>query len=1039
MKTKLSTFLFVVLSSFILAQPSIPWKRNFDITGVVQGITKQGDTFYAYTSSGIYTSSDFGSHWTFCSKMHQNEKNSIMTSSDSVIIIDQQISSHTNTNCGLGAYYKQNVVVAYDGCQRQIIGNSGGLNVVSQHSNYKTSCDFNTKFLNDGSQLSFYQTGNSGWSSYGNSPLSHNLKLRFINNDTTTEILLSRYAYDQSPLNYKHENIKLARNIIGHSDDYFISVSYDYNTPPTFYLLSDQNLDILSEKSTSINHAQSPIFYEGKIYILTHDGVLFVSNDLGQTWSSTTISSSFPTGSSTYNIKNGLHIIQTDYGDFWLSTNGVDFNPFLPPILNGPKPRDFYVFDGIILVTTEQAGIMYRSFDNAVTWEAFFPKGLAADNIDYVFHLNQNLLVSSNGSVYRKTCTDQFLLDTTYSELSLNRFSKVININNQTLIRFNFQDLQKFNQNTKHWETIKSYPYSYNEIISAQGDHLAIRVKNNPNINILDTNGVLLNAFNLNESQLNMKEVTYSDSTIFVYGTIEYCEQIYGRNLVVSHDNGLTWDTLTVPEISVLYHDGLFYSFDGTHLYGFSDIGADTTVNISVFSEGATPKLTVTNNHILLQSGNQSAIWDGNTLIHKIENAPGHNFSYDYQDSTIICYSNTNGLWTSKSAYFDSTVVETLPQIVSSDCNLESGNYIKPGGPCQADTIVQVSNNQQDTVHLTSTLCYADGFAVTSVMNGLFCFTESGDFQYQLQGKNGACDTILQIHILPGPNSIPEATVFSACFEPNDTITYDGYKFTFPGTYQVGAISSVLGCDSIRLVAKIEQIQPIHDTEIRLINCPEEQVLYDGKLYVGPTTYFLDTIFSQVGCDSLYHKLKIKLDPNSISCNANGIVFYDHNQNGIKDNNDETLPNIPISISTGDTIYSNDEGYYYWYSTDTSSLVQATITDTTWNITTDTLQEFYPLPAVQQNHDFGLFPVSPDFLLETNKTTLKIQPNPANDIINISVENATILDIQIFDSKGALVTHTKNSTIDISSLPKSIYLIKIMTNQKIITGKFITQ
>ena len=79
--------------------------------------------------------------------------------------------------------------------------------------------------------------------------------------------------------------------------------------------------------------------------------------------------------------------------------------------------------------------------------------------------------------------------------------------------------------------------------------------------------------------------------------------------------------------------------------------------------------------------------------------------------------------------------------------------------------------------------------------------------------------------------------------------------------------------------------------------------------------------------------------------------------------------------------------------------------------------------------------------LSFNKTTndeITIYPNPTNSILNINGEFQTA---KIYDLKGKLVMESNQSNIDVSQLPKSIYIIKIIGDEdsKVMTLKLIKE
>ncbi len=80
-----------------------------------------------------------------------------------------------------------------------------------------------------------------------------------------------------------------------------------------------------------------------------------------------------------------------------------------------------------------------------------------------------------------------------------------------------------------------------------------------------------------------------------------------------------------------------------------------------------------------------------------------------------------------------------------------------------------------------------------------------------------------------------------------------------------------------------------------------------------------------------------------------------------------------------------------------------------------------------------------------NKQDLKLEinlyPNPAKDIITVENKNFKITDFVVFDIYGRKIKHQElyntKAVIDIKSLPKGIYFLKLQTQQGNITKKFI--
>lgn len=69
---------------------------------------------------------------------------------------------------------------------------------------------------------------------------------------------------------------------------------------------------------------------------------------------------------------------------------------------------------------------------------------------------------------------------------------------------------------------------------------------------------------------------------------------------------------------------------------------------------------------------------------------------------------------------------------------------------------------------------------------------------------------------------------------------------------------------------------------------------------------------------------------------------------------------------------------------------------------------------------------------------LRIFPNPANDVVTISTNSSAVKSVQIFDISGKQVINVDtDSTINVSTLSKGIYVVKIVEEGKTSTSKLV--
>jgi photosystem II stability/assembly factor-like uncharacterized protein len=75
-----------------------------------------------------------------------------------------------------------------------------------------------------------------------------------------------------------------------------------------------------------------------------------------------------------------------------------------------------------------------------------------------------------------------------------------------------------------------------------------------------------------------------------------------------------------------------------------------------------------------------------------------------------------------------------------------------------------------------------------------------------------------------------------------------------------------------------------------------------------------------------------------------------------------------------------------------------------------------------------------------NLNALSVYPNPANDILNINVKSTEDLNYLIYNVIGGVVQKGKldtNNQIDISTLAKNVYILKVYNNNESFSSKFI--
>lgn len=73
---------------------------------------------------------------------------------------------------------------------------------------------------------------------------------------------------------------------------------------------------------------------------------------------------------------------------------------------------------------------------------------------------------------------------------------------------------------------------------------------------------------------------------------------------------------------------------------------------------------------------------------------------------------------------------------------------------------------------------------------------------------------------------------------------------------------------------------------------------------------------------------------------------------------------------------------------------------------------------------------------ENAASTVKVYPNPANDVLNIKVDGE-ISNVTITTLDGKVVSSTATSTVNVASLTAGLYIYQVTANGKVSTGNFV--
>jgi hypothetical protein len=67
---------------------------------------------------------------------------------------------------------------------------------------------------------------------------------------------------------------------------------------------------------------------------------------------------------------------------------------------------------------------------------------------------------------------------------------------------------------------------------------------------------------------------------------------------------------------------------------------------------------------------------------------------------------------------------------------------------------------------------------------------------------------------------------------------------------------------------------------------------------------------------------------------------------------------------------------------------------------------------------------------DVNATQMSIYPNPANDVLNVSLKNTEIQSVSVSNLSGQVVATAKSAnSINVSALPAGVYVVKVLDNK----------
>ena len=533
---------------------------------------------------------------------------------------------------------------------------------------------------------------------------------------------------------------------------------------------------------------------------------------------------------------------------------------------------------------------------------------------------------------------------------------------------------------------------------------------------------------------------------VFASGPLVFCS---GESVVLtssSPTNNLWSNGATTQSITVTSTGAYFVTVD----LGSGCQATSTSTLVNVLSAPATPSIIAGGPASFCQGGSVTLTSSSATNNLWSNGATGQSITVNTSGAYIVSVTNAAGC-TSSSAPFQVTVNQASSSVINENaCNsytLNGQTYFASG------TYTQVINNVygcDSTITLNLVIGTQPSSSTLDVvscnsytLNGTV-YLNSGTFTQVVENSVG-CDSTITLNLTIANPTTSELTVASC-----NSYNLNGQIYTASGTY-TQVMSNVNGCDStitLFLTIGTESSSSI----ISEVACGS-YTAPDGQVFTSSGTY-TSIIENAVGCDSV---ITINLTVNSIYSNTETVSackFYTWSMNGIT--------------------YSESGVYTINYSTvegcDSSFVLDLTIENVNIGVdqidaitlqsqaTGDTYQwidctnGFIPIPGetnqlfiAQSNGSYAVIvttgncvdtsnciSISGVSIDEVDNSSVFVYPNPTFDMLYIDgLTNYEILEIKMYDSKGALVTERieiNETSLNLVHLARGIYHLVIQTD-----------
>jgi hypothetical protein len=330
--------------------------------------------------------------------------------------------------------------------------------------------------------------------------------------------------------------------------------------------------------------------------------------------------------------------------------------------------------------------------------------------------------------------------------------------------------------------------------------------------------------------------------------------------------------------------------------------------------------------------------------------------------------------------------------------------------------------------------------------------TQAGSYNDTLTATSG-CDSIvtLQLTILPTLSQSISAQICNGA-----AYNFNGTQLNQGGVYY-DTLTASTGCDSL-VTLTLLTVNQLTSTINQTI-CFGDSVLLNGNYYSQSGT-FVDTLQSSGACDSIV-TLNLAVSSalatalNQSICFGDSISFggvYYTSAAAITDTltastGCDSIVTFTLTVNTIDTPTISQNGFvlstqsfqsYQWQldGTDIAAANDSTFTAASNGLYTVVVTDTNGCSAASST--LSVTGVGIDQLLDQ---TISIYPNPAKDFLMIANLPAQMVEMEIYNSVGQLVTsgNISNGIIDVVALPVGWYLLSLHTKDSIKRIKFVKQ